>query len=286
MKERILPVLLLLLAMASIQFGASVAKQLFPIAGVAGASSLRLFFAALVLIVAFRPWKVPISKKSLTSLFFYGASLGLMNLSFYFALERIPLGIAVALEFIGPLAVAVISGQKKSDYLWASLAAIGIYLLLPLEDTQTALDPMGIFYALLAGFFWAIYILFGKKAGTEVSGGVAASVGMGIAAVVVLPWGLLIDMDSMFQTTAVPLGMFVGLFGSAIPYSLEMSALKKMPSQTFSVLMSMEPAMAAIMGLIFLGEVLTTTQWFAVVCVIVSSQGSALSSRPIRKTSV
>lgn len=276
--------MLLLLAMASIQFGASVAKNLFPIAGIAGASSLRLFFAALVLLMAFRPWRVSIPRAALKNLFFYGASLGLMNLSFYFALAKIPLGIAVALEFTGPLAVAILSGQRKMDYVWALLAGLGIYLLLPLEQTQASLDPVGIFFALLAGFFWALYIIFGKRSGDQVHGGIASSVGMGFAALMVIPWGFFFDAQNMLQSSALPLGMFVGLFGSAIPYALEMSALRKMPSQSFSILMSLEPAMASLMGLLFLGEVLTPTQWFAILCVIISSQGSALSSKPTKRS--
>lgn len=279
MKQKLLPILILILAMGSIQFGASVAKKLFPLAGVAGASSLRLFFAALVLLILFRPWKVHFTRANIKSLAIYGVSLGLMNLSFYFALARIPLGIAVALEFTGPLAVAILSSKKKLDYIWAVLAGIGIYLLLPLKETSTSLDPLGMFFAVLAGFFWAMYILFGKKAGGELHGGVATSMGMMFAALVVIPWGVAIDTPAMFSMEALPLGIFVGVFSSAIPYALEMLALRKMPSQTFSVLMSLEPAIASLMGLLFLSEMLTMKQWLAILCVIVSSLGSALTSK-------
>ena len=202
-----------------------------------------------------------------------------MNLTFYFALERIPLGIAVALEFTGPLAVAILASKNKVDYVWAVLAAVGIFLLLPLNATSAALDPLGIFFALLAGFFWALYILFGKKAGGDTHGGVATAVGMSFAALMVIPWGLMLDTPAMFTVEALPLGIFVGLFGSAIPYALEMIALKKMPPQTFSVLMSLEPAIASLMGLMFLSEILTTTQWLAILCVIVSSLGSTLTAK-------
>lgn len=279
MKQKFLPILTLIFAMCSIQFGASVAKKLFPLAGIAGASSLRLLFASLVLVLIFRPWKETFSRTKIKSLFFYGTSLGLMNLSFYFALARIPLGIAVALEFTGPLAVAIISSQKKLDYIWALLAGIGIYLLLPINNTVNALDPLGIFFALLAGFFWALYILFGKKAGDDLHGGVATSMGMFFAAIVVIPWGLFMDAPKMLTSEAIPLGIFVGLFGSAIPYALEMIALKKMPSQTFSVLMSLEPAVASLSGLLFLGEILSITQWFAIGCVMISSFGSSITAK-------
>lgn len=201
-----------------------------------------------------------------------------MNLSFYFALERIPLGIAVALEFTGPLAVAIFSSKKRVDYLWALLAGIGIYLLLPATDTNTSLDLLGVFFALLAGFFWAMYIIFGKKAGGDVHGGVATAMGMSFAALMVIPWGVILDTPAMFSIEALPLGLFVGLFGSAIPYALEMVALKKMPEQTFSVLMSLEPAIASLMGLLFLSEILSPLQWTAISCVVISSFGSSITA--------
>ena len=261
--------------MASIQFGASQAKQLFPTLGVAGTSTLRLLFASLMMSVVFRPWRTKLNK----SILFYGASLGLMNFSFYFALQRIPLGIAVALEFTGPLAIAVFSSKKKVDYLWAILAAVGITLLLPKIDTHGSLDPVGILLALLAGLFWALYIIFGKKAGEHHNGGVIASLGMLTAAALVLPLGISIDGASVFQWSAWPVAIGVALFGSALPYSLEMIAMKKMPAQTFGVLMSLEPALAALMGYVFLAESLTLTQWLAIGCVMGSSLGSSLTNR-------
>lgn len=276
--KKFFPILILILAMCSIQFGASVAKKLFPIAGTAGASSLRLMFASIMMVLVFRPWRVKFSKNEWKSLALYGVSLGLMNLSFYYALQRIPLGIAVALEFTGPLAVAIFSSKRKADYLWVVLAALGIYLLLPQSDSPGALDPLGMFFALLAGFFWALYIIFGKKAGDSHSGGIASAMGMAFAAVVVLPFGLAVDASRMFTTEALPLGLFIALFGSAIPYSLEMMALKKMATKTFGVLMSLEPAVASLMGLIFLSEHLSLLQWTAIMCVIVSSLGSTLTS--------
>lgn len=271
------PVLILILAMASIQFGASQAKQLFPILGVAGTSTLRLIFASIIMVCAFRPWKIKFSKDMSKSLILYGASLGLMNFSFYFALQRIPLGIAVALEFLGPLSVAIFSSKKKIDYIWALLAGIGIVLLLPRETATESLDPIGMFLAILAGVFWALYIIFGKRAGNNLQGGIASSMGMAVAALIVLPMGIAIDGDKLLNLSAIPLALMVAIFGSALPYTLEMIALKKMPTQTFGVLMSLEPALAALMGLIFLAESLTFTQWAAITCVIVSSLGSTLT---------
>lgn len=274
-----LPIFILLLAMSSIQFGASQAKELFPVLGVGGTSTLRLLFAGLIMAAVFQPWKVKFTPAVLRSLAFYGVSLGFMNFSFYFALERIPLGIAVALEFTGPLAVAIFSSQKKIDYLWALTAAVGILLLLPLNINAEALDPLGILFALVAGLCWALYIIFGKKAGDTLSGGIASSMGMLIAAMVVLPFGLAADGSKLFNPSALPLALMVAVFGSALPYTLEMIALKKMPTKTFGVLMSMEPAIASFMGLLFLSEALTLTQWLAILCVMISSLGSSLTQK-------
>ena len=268
-------VLILLCAMLSIQFAASQAKQLFDVLGVAGTSALRLFFASIILMIIFKPWRTRFNR----SVLIYGGSLGLMNLSFYFALQRIPLGIGVALEFIGPLAVAIFASRKKIDFLWAFLAAVGIVLLLPRETAVAKLDPVGIALALLAGMFWGFYIIYGKRAGNSIQGGVAASAGMLVAAIVVLPVGLGMDGAKMMTLSAIPLALMVAVFGSALPYSLEMVALKNMPSQTFGVLMSLEPAIASLMGLIFLGETLTLFQWAAVFCVIISSLGSTLTQK-------
>jgi inner membrane transporter RhtA len=264
--------------MASIQFGASQAKQLFPLLGTAGTSTLRLIFASIMMLAAFRPWKIKFTKPMIKSLILYGASLGLMNFSFYFALKRIPLGIAVALEFIGPLSVAIFSSHKKVDYLWALLAGIGIVLLLPSETAGNHLDPLGMLLAILAGAFWALYIIFGKKAGHNLTGGVASSMGMMFAAIIVLPFGIAIDGEKIFNMQALPMALMVALFGSALPYTLEMFALKRLPQQTFGVLMSLEPALASLMGFLFLQENLTPLQILAILCVVISSLGSTLTN--------
>lgn len=265
--------------MTSIQFGATEAKKLFLTLGVAGTSTLRLLFASLMMAMVFRPWKIKFSPLMIKNLLPYGLSLGLMNFSFYFALQRIPLGIAVALEFLGPLAVAIFSSKKKIDYLWALMAGLAIFLLLPKTTSTESLDLLGIFLALLSGLFWALYIIFGKRAGNNLTGGIASSMGMIFASLIVLPLGLVMDGDKIFNLKALPLVLVVAFFGSALPYSLEMMALKKLRTQTFGVLMSLEPAIAALMGLIFLSEGLTFLQWLAVVCVMISSLGSALTQK-------
>jgi len=272
-----LPIFILLLSMASIQFSATWAKDLFPILGVGGTATARLFLAGLMMTLLFRPWRITFTQDVLKSLAFYGVSLGFMNYSFYFALERIPLGIAVALEFTGPLAVAVFASKKKIDFLWVLLAAIGIVLILPLDINSNALDPLGMLFALMAGLCWAIYIIFGKRASHTLSGGVASSMGMLIAALVVLPFGLYADGTRIFNSEALPMAFMVAFLGSAFPYTLEMFSLKKMPTRTFGILMSLEPVVASFMGLIFLGENLTLIQYVAISCVIISSLGTTLT---------
>lgn len=270
-------VLILLLAMASIQTGASLAKGLFPVLGAAGTSALRLLFATLILWIVFRPWRHPFTRQQIGKLFLYGASLGFMNLLFYFALERIPLGIAVALEFTGPLVIAVLGSKRKTDYLWALLAAVGIFLLLP--DVKTGgLDPVGILFALGAGFFWGTYIFFGRRVSLELPGSVAASGGMAVAALVVVPWGFATGGSQFLDSSIIPLGLAVAFLSSALPYSLEMISLKNIPMRTFGVLMSLEPAIGALAGLFILREALTMPQWLAIACVVVSSLGSTLAA--------
>lgn len=266
----------ILLAMASIQFGASQAKGLIPMTGAAGATTLRLLVAGLTLLLIFRPKDLRPSK----NLFIYGLSLGLMNLTFYFAIARIPLGIAVALEFVGPLTVALFSSRSKRDIFWALLAATGLTLLLPFNMHEvSALDPIGVLFALIAGACWASYIIFGKKAGESAKGPEAVAVGMLTAALVVLPFGAIFDGAKIFQVAALPLALVVGIFGSALPYTLEMSVLKKMSPATFGILMSLEPVMATIMGIIFLGENLELSQYFAILCIMISSLGSTLTQK-------
>ncbi len=272
----------LLIAMASIQSGATLAKRIFRIAGPAGTSALRLFFATLILWCVFRPWRTKISKKDLGSLAFYGLSLGLMNLLFYFALERIPLGIAVALEFTGPLAVAIFSSKKSLDYIWAITAGLGIYFLMPTSSATEHLDVLGIVFAVGAGAFWALYILFGKKAAGNIPGHVASSWGMLFAAIVVIPFGLASSGTTLFDPSLLPVALAVGIFSSALPYTLEMFALKNIPTATFGVLMSLEPAIASFAGFIFLKEKLTLMQIVAISCIMLSSLGSSLTAvKPI-----
>jgi len=266
--------------MVAIQSGASFAKQLFPIAGPEGTSALRAFFAAAILTVIFKPWKARLSPKGWRNVIFYGICLGAMNIIFYFAIARIPLGIGVALEFTGPLAVAFFSARKKRDFAWVLLAVVGVCLLLPdIGSSPESLDPVGVMLALTAGAFWAGYIVFGNKTGNEGSGGVTVTLGMLVAALAIVPIGVISQGEVLLTPFALFMGVAVGVFSSAIPYTLEMNAMRNMPKQTFSIMMSVEPAIAAIAAFIIIDETLTVSQWFAVVLVVVATAGSSITQR-------
>ncbi|GAA6186868.1 DMT family transporter [Aliiglaciecola sp. NS0011-25] len=275
-----------LLAMVTIQSGASLAKQLFPIVGPEGTTALRLGFAAAILWLVFRPWRSLPHGHEWRSIVVYGLCLGGMNILFYLAIERIPLGIAVALEFTGPLAVALFSSKQKSDLLWVACAIAGIVLLMPDLSSTEGLDLVGALMALGAGGCWAGYILFGTRSGKQVSGGVTVALGMTVAAIMLFPVGAVTQGLALFSWEVLPLGLLVGVLSSALPYSLEMVALRNMPTQAFSVLMSLEPAIAALAGLAILSEHLSLIQWAAIALVIVASIGSSFTPKKAVDTSV
>lgn len=279
-KRFLLAIASVLLAMVAIQSGASFAKQLFPIVGPEGTSALRAFFAAAILSIIFKPWKARLSPRGWRNVIFYGICLGAMNIIFYAAIARIPLGIGVALEFTGPLAVAFFSARKKRDFAWVLLAVVGVCLLLPdIGNSPNSLDPVGVMLALTAGAFWAGYIVFGNKTGDEGSGGVTVTLGMLVAAFAIVPIGVISQGAVLLTPFALFMGVAVGVFSSAIPYTLEMNAMRNMPKQTFSIMMSVEPAIAAIAAFIIIDETLTVSQWFAVALVVVATAGSSITQR-------
>lgn len=277
-RSLVVAVISVLLAMITIQSGASIAKQLFPLIGPEGTTALRLGFSALVLWLVFRPWRALPEGRDWQAVIVYGLCLGGMNILFYLAIARIPLGIGVALEFTGPLAVALFSSRRKRDLIWVGFAIAGILLLLPDMHGVDALDPVGVMLALAAGACWAGYILFGKKTNSQSSGGITVALGMTVAALVLVPVGAVTQGMALLSWDVLPLGFLVGILSSAIPYSLEMVALRNMTSQNFSVFMSMEPAIAALAGFLILAELLTLWQWLAIGLVIVASLGSSLTS--------
>ncbi|MDX6768454.1 MAG: EamA family transporter [Elusimicrobiota bacterium] len=260
--------------MTSIQAGASLAKRLFPLAGPEGITTLRLVLAALILCALWRPWRVRLERPALKAVALYGGALGLMNLTFYLALERLPLGLTVAIEFTGPLAVALYASRRGLDLLWAALAVAGIGLILPIA-ADAPLDPLGLLFVLVAAACWAAYIVFGQRAGALAHGGTATALGMAVAAVVGAPLGAVKAGAALLEPSVLALGLAVAVLSSALPYSLEMVALKRLKAQTFSVLMSLEPALAALMGFLLLGERLTPRQWAAITCIVAASVGAA-----------
>ncbi|HEJ9095299.1 threonine/homoserine exporter RhtA [Serratia odorifera] len=276
---RLLPICLLLVAMVSIQGGASLAKSLFPLVGAEGITTLRLSIGTLILFVIFRPWRMRFAAGSRLPLLIYGLSLGAMNYLFYLSLRTVPLGIAVALEFTGPLAVAMFSSRRAVDFIWVALAMVGLWFLLPLGHDMGSIDPLGAACALGAGACWAVYIIFGQKAGGDHGPGTVA-VGSLIAALVFCPIGAWQTGSALLNLDILPLALAVAILSTALPYSLEIIALPKIPARTFGTLMSLEPAMAALSGMIFLNEHLNGIQWLALAAIIMASMGSTLTIKP------
>ena len=274
-----LPVAVILIAMLSIQSGASLAKSLFPLVGAPGVTALRIVLGTAILVVIFKPWRLRFKKEQRLPLLFYGLSLGAMNYLFYLSIQTIPLGIAVALEFTGPLAVALFSSRRPVDFIWVVLAVLGLWFLLPLGQSVSEIDLTGAALALGAGARWAVYILTGQRAGEE-HGPATVALGSLIAAIVFVPIGMAQATESIWQWSVMPIGLAVAILSTALSYSLEMIALTRLPTRIFGTLMSMEPALAAISGMVFLGETLTLTQTLALCSIIAASMGSTLTMRP------
>jgi len=273
-----LAIVVLLISMVSYQCGASLAKHLFPAVGAQGATAYRLGLSALILLLWRRPWRRLGDRPHWRALWAYGLSMGAMNLVFYMSLRTIPLGIAVALEFTGPLALAVFSSRRLVDFVWIALVIVGLALLLPLRGTAQALDPVGVMYALAAGLGWALYIVFGRRAG-DAHGADAVTWGTSIGALLAIPFGVAHAGTTLLSPALLPYALGVALLSSALPYSLEMMALTRLPARTFSTLLSLEPAVAAVAGVALLGERLSALQWLAIVAIIVAAAGTALSVR-------
>ena len=275
--DRIPPTLLVLGGVASVQFGAAFAKTLFDEVGAGGTVFLRVLFAAIVLAALFRPGLAGRSRADWRLVVSFGLVLVAMNLSFYEALERIPLGIAVTIEFVGPLGVAVAGSRRALDLVWVVLAAAGILLL---SDFGTAdLDTLGVALALLAGCFWAAYILLAARVGRAYEGGQGLALAMGAGALMLAPVGVANGGAELLTPAVLAIGFAVAILSSAIPYTLEMEALRRMPVGVFGVLMSLEPAMAALAGFIVLDEGLAARELVAIVLVVTASAGAATGAK-------
>ena len=273
----LLPVVAVVAGIVSLAVGTSLSKGLFPRVGAEGTTALRVGFATLLLMAAWRPWRRPLTGRDAVAVAGYGAALGAMNLVFYLALRTIPFGIAVAIEFAGPLCVATLSSRRALDLLWIGVAVLGLGLLLPFGATARGLDPVGLGLAATAGLGWALYIVFGQRAG-RLRGPDSVALGSAVAAVLVIPFGVARAGTALLDPGTLAVGLGVALLSSAVPYSLEMYALQRLPRQTFGVLLSVEPAIAALAGMAFLGEDLGPLQWVAVGCIVAASVGSAASA--------
>lgn len=273
-----LPWLAIFASVVFLGLGTSWAKHtLFPTVGAQGTTAVRVGFSALILLVLCRPWRWPLSAADRRAALLYGAALGLMNLSFYMALRTLPFGVAVAIEFSGPLAVAVWASRRPLDFVWVLLAVVGLGLLLPLGHAVSSLDPVGVLWALLAASCWASYILFGKRIG-HLPVAHSVSLGLGVAALVVLPVGVAHAGWDLLSPSVLLVGLGVAAVSSAIPISLEMVALKRLPPQAFGIMISMEPAVAAVLALLLLDELLSAVQWLAIGLIVLASMGSALTA--------
>lgn len=264
-----------MVGIVSVQVGSAVAKQLFDEVGSFGTVALRLFFAAAVLILVWRP-SLRVDRRAWTAVLSYGAVLGLMNLCFYLSLARIPLGLAVTIEFLGPLAVALAGSRRWLDACWALLAGGGVLLLM---EGSADLDLLGVLFALAAGACWGLYILVGAALGRYTTEGNGLALGMVVAALIAVPFGAVDSGTALLQPWVLVAGLGVALLSSVVPYTVDLEALRKIPPRVFGILMSLEPAMAALIGLLLLGEALHWAQWLAILCVVAASAGATLGAR-------
>lgn len=276
--HRFLPFLAVLGSVTALGIGTSWAKHLlFPAVGAQGTTALRVGFSALLVLLLWRPWRWHLSRADARSIALYGAALGAMNLMFYLSLRTLPFGLAVAIEFSGPLAVAIWSSRRAVDFVWVALAIAGLATLLPLGLNGSTLDVAGVLYALGAAVFWSLYIVFGKRVG-HLHAGHSVSLGLLVAALVVVPVGVAHAGAALLSPSVLLAGLGVAAVSSAIPISLEMMALKRLPKEAFGIMISMEPAVAALLALVLLGEQLSGVQWLAIGCIVAASMGSALTA--------
>ena len=273
MLRRIPAPALVLGAAVSVQGGAAIAKLLFPALGPPGVVFLRLLFGSAGLLLVARPRLRGRHRHELMPVVLLGLTLTAMNTAFYESLARVPLGIGVTVEFIGPLALAVVASRRRLDLVWIGIAAVGIVLLS--GGVGGHVSVLGVALAALAGVFWALYIVLGTKVGALWGGTSGLAVAMWVGAAAALPWGVASGGSGLLDAGNLGRGIAVGVFCSALPWSFEIEAMRRLPTHVFGVLTSFEPAVAAASGFFFLGERLHTVQVVAVVLVVVASAGAA-----------
>jgi inner membrane transporter RhtA len=275
-----LAVLMVLGSCTSLQIGAACAARLFPHTGSNGATFLRLLIAAVLLLAASRPALHRWHRRQWGAVALFGLSLAGMNAGFYESISRIPLGTAVTIEFLGPLTLAAVLSRRLRDLTWVALAAVGVGLLGLADSHGTAhLDAVGVAFALIAGVFWAVYILLGARVGSAVPGHGGLAVALAVAALALAPVGVAGASRTLSSSHLLLLAAGTGLLASVIPYTLELSALRRLPARVFGVLLSLEPAIAATAGWLLLGQRLGGWQWVAVGVVVSASAGSTLTAR-------
>ncbi|MEV3985038.1 EamA family transporter [Nonomuraea sp. NPDC049758] len=272
--DSIPPSSLVLLSIVSVQLGAAFAKNLFAVLPPSAVVFLRIAAGGLIMAAVARPKLRGLGWRDWAVGAGFGLTLALMNLSYYEALSRLPMGVAVAIEFLGPLGVAVAASRRRLDLAWIGLAGLGVALLAPWGQQASAAWWLGIGFALVAGACWAAYILLSAAAGRRFPGTTGLSFAMIVSTLVIAPVGVTTGGTDLLQPSLLLIGLGVGLLSSVIPYSLELHALRRMPKHVFGILMSLEPAVAALAGVLVLGEVLHVQQWAAIVCVVAASLGS------------
>ena len=275
--ERVPSPALVVTGIASVQFGSAIATKLFASVGPGGAVLLRLLTASVILGLVGRPRVRGFARREWLLAATFGAVLAAMNLSFYAALDRLPLGAAVTIEFLGPLAVAIGGSRRRLDLAWAALAAVGILALS--QGLAHGLNALGVLFALIAASCWAAYILINARVGRAFAGGTGLALAMCVAALLALPFGLADGGSHLFTLRSLGLGTAVGLLSSAIPYSCEVEALRRIAVNVFGVLMSLEPAFAALAGALVIGQGLSTRAVLGILLVVAASAGAAASAR-------
>jgi len=276
--------LILLIAMISMQSSGSFAKYLFGQFPILTVSAMRLLLGAVILALIFKIWQIHFRQIKWPAIISYGLALAGMNLLFYLSIDRLPLGIAVSFEFIGPLSVALFYARQKFDFVWVGLAILGLVLLFPFDQAAQPLDPIGIAFALGAGACWALYIVAGQRP-SGVSGNHTVCLGMFVGMLVLMPIALLAGMPAhTFEPMSLLYFVALAVLASALPFTLEMIALRNLSALSFGTLMSLEPAIAALSGLVFLGETLLWTQWLALATIISASVGCTVTSQRRKNT--
>ena len=272
------PSLAVLGGQISVNLGAAIAKQLFPLIGVEGITAYRVGFSALILLAIFRPWRFRLTRTDVLNLLVYGSVLGMMNLLIYRAFALIPIGVAVAIEVTGPLAVAMLSSRRPRDLVAVACAVLGLYLLLPLQGSPGSLNPVGVAYALGAATCWALYIVFGKRA-ASLQGGQAVAWGMTVAAMLTVPIGVAYSGAALLAPGLILTGLAIALLSSTVPYTLEIFALRRLPQGVFGMFSAAAPAVSALAAMAVLGEHLSHIQWLAIACIVFASALAALGVR-------